>query len=301
MNERNRPRGMIVAARPDPEHICIVTAALPMRHAVKGDSELPTKAQALDGAINLIRPLLGDPPALDDKDLTQLRMRLCDALNHLLNTTADVVPVDVQEPVKNPTPGVIWQMSRHYYHRLDAARPTQEEFKQAVQRIIANHTETEMAKTESKMARGANIMAASRTSKNDERIAAGQILRKTYKGKDITVQCRTNDFMYNGKEYTSLTAVAKAITGYSAISGHQFFGLWKATGDLGKRTALGDPKTATRAKRKAERAKKAAPEIKVTKVGGKAKAAPKLKGANKNPKAAKRAGKVTAGQAVATD
>ncbi len=55
----------------------------------------------------------------------------------------------------------------------------------------------------------------------------GEKLARTYKGREIVVEVTEDGFKFEGKAYTSLTAIAKAVTGYAAISGPNFFGLWK--------------------------------------------------------------------------
>ena len=57
--------------------------------------------------------------------------------------------------------------------------------------------------------------------------AIGEKLTRTYRGKDHIIEVVDGGFKHEGKTYTSLTALAKAITGYKAISGPAFFGLWK--------------------------------------------------------------------------
>jgi len=52
----------------------------------------------------------------------------------------------------------------------------------------------------------------------------GKILSRCYKGQQIEVTVLDNGFLYDGKLYASLTAIAKAITG-SHCSGRAFFGL----------------------------------------------------------------------------
>jgi len=58
--------------------------------------------------------------------------------------------------------------------------------------------------------------------------AVGEKLTRTYKGKEIVVEVIEGGFKYQGETYTSLSALAKKITGYPAISGPAFFGLWKS-------------------------------------------------------------------------
>lgn len=55
----------------------------------------------------------------------------------------------------------------------------------------------------------------------------GERITRTYRGKDHVVEVVEGGFRYQGRDYTSLTALAKEITGYKAISGPAFFGLWK--------------------------------------------------------------------------
>jgi len=54
--------------------------------------------------------------------------------------------------------------------------------------------------------------------------SAGKIISRLYKGEQIDVAVLDNGFLYDGKLYASLTAIAKAITG-SHCSGRAFFGL----------------------------------------------------------------------------
>jgi len=56
---------------------------------------------------------------------------------------------------------------------------------------------------------------------------AGEKLTRMYRGKEHVVEVIEDGFRYEGHDYTSLTALAKEITGYKAISGPAFFGLWK--------------------------------------------------------------------------
>ncbi len=58
---------------------------------------------------------------------------------------------------------------------------------------------------------------------------AGTILTRRWQGKDHHVHVRENGFEYNGKTYSSLSKLAKAITGHER-SGPVFFGLKKEGG-----------------------------------------------------------------------
>ena len=59
----------------------------------------------------------------------------------------------------------------------------------------------------------------------------GDVIEKTFKGKVHKVTVTETGFRYGRKEYASLTAVAREITGYRSISGPAFFGLTKASKD----------------------------------------------------------------------
>lgn len=54
--------------------------------------------------------------------------------------------------------------------------------------------------------------------------ASGAQLHKTYKGKKLAVYVGENNFEFNGTTYSTLSAVAKAISG-SHVNGFTFFGL----------------------------------------------------------------------------
>jgi hypothetical protein len=55
----------------------------------------------------------------------------------------------------------------------------------------------------------------------------GASLVKTYKGQTIRVVVRSIGFEFNGEQYKSLTAIARAITGQRRMNGFQFFNLGK--------------------------------------------------------------------------
>jgi Protein of unknown function (DUF2924) len=56
------------------------------------------------------------------------------------------------------------------------------------------------------------------------RLRTGTVLARLYKGEAIHVTVLDHGFAFNGRVYSSLSAVAKAITG-SHCSGYRFFGL----------------------------------------------------------------------------
>ena len=61
--------------------------------------------------------------------------------------------------------------------------------------------------------------------------AIGSKLTRTYRDKEIVVEVLKDGFRYDGETYTSLTALAKKITGYKAISGPALFGLWRRSSE----------------------------------------------------------------------
>jgi hypothetical protein len=54
--------------------------------------------------------------------------------------------------------------------------------------------------------------------------APGAVLTRSYKGRTLRVQVLTRGFLYAGETYSSLSAVAKAVTG-SHCNGYLFFRL----------------------------------------------------------------------------
>lgn len=65
--------------------------------------------------------------------------------------------------------------------------------------------------------------------------APGTTIERIYKKKTYTVEVTDGGFKYDGREWRSLTAIAKEITKAPAISGPRFFGL--ATPAAGKENA----------------------------------------------------------------
>lgn len=56
------------------------------------------------------------------------------------------------------------------------------------------------------------------------KIAVGTVIERTFKGDTHKVQVTAEGFTYRGKPYASLTAIARQVTGYRAVSGPRFFG-----------------------------------------------------------------------------
>jgi hypothetical protein len=70
------------------------------------------------------------------------------------------------------------------------------------------------------------VQAATRRAakRNTPYIRPGTVLARKYRGEMLEVRVLTDGFAFEGTTYTSLSAVAKAITG-AHCSGHHFFGL----------------------------------------------------------------------------
>lgn len=65
-----------------------------------------------------------------------------------------------------------------------------------------------------------------RTRERDPRLPApGTVLTRKYKDREIRVTVLEDGFRWDGKEYRSLTAIARLATGYPAISGPAWFSL----------------------------------------------------------------------------
>lgn len=58
---------------------------------------------------------------------------------------------------------------------------------------------------------------------NAHGLKPGQLIERRYKGRDLRLQVTANGFLFDGTEYASLTAAAKAATKYPSISGVVFW------------------------------------------------------------------------------
>lgn len=91
--------------------------------------------------------------------------------------------------------------------------------------------EPRRSKKSSKPSKEKNVKKASKAEKKARptnggiNLKAGKVLRRTYKDKEYVVKYNGSDFEYKGGKYTSLTAVAKKITGAASINGKAFFGV----------------------------------------------------------------------------
>src|SRR3990172_8448008 len=88
--------------------------------------------------------------------------------------------------------------------------------------------EIEMAKAKKgKRAKAAKTVNGADEKARDLRVpAVGSVIRKEYKGKTYEVRVNEKSFTYDGKQYTSLSAVSHLITGKKyahGISGFVFF------------------------------------------------------------------------------
>lgn len=91
------------------------------------------------------------------------------------------------------------------------------------------------------------------TRTRDPRLPApGTTIEREYKGKRYKVEVLERGFRHDGKEWRSLTAIAKAVTGYASISGTLFFGISHRKGAEPK------PATETPAPANTEKAPRAA-------------------------------------------
>lgn len=57
------------------------------------------------------------------------------------------------------------------------------------------------------------------------RPVTGSTIHRSYKGRDLEVLVLEGGFRFDGQDFSSLSALAKHITGYPAISGPVFFKL----------------------------------------------------------------------------
>lgn len=55
--------------------------------------------------------------------------------------------------------------------------------------------------------------------------AAGSILKKEVRGKQVEVRVGESDFEYLGEKFGSLSAVAKKVSGFASVNGFLYFGL----------------------------------------------------------------------------
>jgi hypothetical protein len=61
---------------------------------------------------------------------------------------------------------------------------------------------------------------------HDKRVpAAGTVLKRVYKGKEIACTVRPDGFEFRGKLHRTLTNVAREVTGIKNLSGPNFWGL----------------------------------------------------------------------------
>jgi hypothetical protein len=74
----------------------------------------------------------------------------------------------------------------------------------------------------------------------DERLPKpGSTFTRAYKGKTLTVEVLEAGFRFDGREYRSLSALARAVTGAASINGFLFWGLNKTAGTPRTKPPLG--------------------------------------------------------------
>ena len=59
--------------------------------------------------------------------------------------------------------------------------------------------------------------------KAEATVKVGDVIERTYKGKQLRVKVTKDGFKFRGKAYRSLTAIALEVTGARSISGPYFF------------------------------------------------------------------------------
>jgi hypothetical protein len=91
---------------------------------------------------------------------------------------------------------------------------------------MAKKQTTKKVARRTKDARKAATPAASRRERTrDPRLPApGSVLARTFKGREVRVTVLDAGFRFEGKEWRSLTAIARSLTGYP-VSGPHFFGI----------------------------------------------------------------------------
>jgi hypothetical protein len=90
------------------------------------------------------------------------------------------------------------------------------------------------AKAAGKRASAKAVKPSATAKARDPRLpAVGATITRTYKGKEFKVEVTEGGFRHAGKDWRSLTALARAITGYKAVSGPRFFGTDEASSAKG--------------------------------------------------------------------
>ncbi len=91
---------------------------------------------------------------------------------------------------------------------------------------LLEHVETTLAKQPRQRSRKAPPVPKEMKAPAAPRVAPGATLTRVYKGREIVVRVQDDGtFLYEGQTFKSLSACAKHITGYPAISGPVFFRL----------------------------------------------------------------------------
>ena len=94
--------------------------------------------------------------------------------------------------------------------------------------------------TAAKVRKAAKRTTAPRKQERDPRLpAAGTVLKRPYKGKEIRVTVLEEGFRWERKEYRSLSALAAAITGAKSINGFLWFRMTEQTPKPARKPASG--------------------------------------------------------------
>jgi hypothetical protein len=87
---------------------------------------------------------------------------------------------------------------------------------------------------EAKKSEPSKMHAAAPTERDPRLPAPGTTIDRVYKKKTYAVEVLDRGFKFDGREWRSLTAIAKAITKAPAISGPRFFGIVQPASTTGK-------------------------------------------------------------------
>lgn len=93
---------------------------------------------------------------------------------------------------------------------------------------------TKKSKKSTKPAPAKKPAAAAPTERNSRVPAPGTTIERVYKKKTYAVEVLDSGFKFDGREWRSLTAIAKEITKAPAISGPRFFGIAEPAATTGK-------------------------------------------------------------------
>lgn len=102
-----------------------------------------------------------------------------------------------------------------------AGRKSSKQAPEGTKSVKEGDTPSETKKTRP---RAKNGKAKAIRGKDPTPVTVGTVLKRNYKGQEVSVRSTDKGFLYSGTYYHSLTAVAKVVTGYKSINGCAFFG-----------------------------------------------------------------------------